>query len=60
MGSTSETRVVRIKDVWYLETLTGFEGPFDSAEEANTYLGLTRSADAARLEFAGLAFSPGD
>jgi len=43
---------------WYIETRTGFEGPFESEKEAKIYLNLVNSADAARVEFAGLQFSP--
>lgn len=43
---------------WYIETKTGFEGPFESENEAKIYLNLVNSADAARVEFAGLQFSP--
>ena len=58
MGEAAAQQVIKIKDVWYLETLTGYEGPFESLEEANNYLRLRKRADAARIEFAGLAFTP--
>ena len=45
---------------WYIETRTGFEGPFESEKEAKNYLNLVNCADAARIEFAGLQFSPGN
>lgn len=43
---------------WYVETQTGLEGPFETENEADIYLNLVRCSDAARVEFAGLAFSP--
>ena len=43
---------------WYIETRTGYDGPFDTEDEAKKYLSLLRSCDAARDEFAGLEFSP--
>lgn len=45
---------------WYVETKTGFDGPFDSKQEANEFQNLIRCSNAARIEFAGLAFSPND
>lgn len=43
---------------WYVETQTGLEGPFETENEAAIFLNLVRCSDAARMEFAGLAFSP--
>ena len=45
---------------WYIETPTGFDGPFDSEQEASTFLDLIKSSNAARVEFAGLQFTPQD
>ena len=43
---------------WYVETRTGFEGPFNSKNEASEFLNLIESANAARIEFAGLQYTP--
>lgn len=43
---------------WYVETPTGFDGPFDSEQEAATFQDLIQTSNAARMEFAGLAYSP--
>lgn len=45
-------RVLKLVDSWYIETKTGYDGPFDSYEEAQLYIRLARTADAARLEMA--------
>ena len=60
MGQSKKNRVVKIKDTWYVETRTGYEGPFDDLSEARRYLLLTNAADVARMEFAGLSFSTVD
>lgn len=57
MGQYKNNAIVKIKEYWYVETRTGYEGPFDSHNEARKYLKLSNAADAARLEFAGLAYS---
>ena len=49
------TRVLKLVDYWYVETKTGYDGPFESFEEAETFLRLSDTADVARMEFAGLA-----
>lgn len=43
---------------WYVETPMGLEGPFESEYEAGLFFDLVKTSDAARMEFAGLAFSP--
>lgn len=43
---------------WYVETQTGLEGPFKTEDEAALFLNLLKCNDSARVEFAGLAFSP--
>lgn len=45
---------------WYIETPTGFDGPFESEQEASTFLDLVKSSNAARMEFAGLQYTPQD
>lgn len=45
---------------WYVETQTGLEGPFKTENEAAIFLNLVRCSDAARMEFAGLAFTPNE
>ena len=49
------TRVLKLVDSWYVETRTGYDGPFESYEEAETFLHLSDTAEVARMEFAGLA-----
>ncbi len=53
-----EKHLVEIKNKWFIETRTGYDGPFDSKDEAKEYLQLLKGCDAARSEFAGLEFSP--
>ena len=43
---------------WYVETRTGFDGPFTSEKEASDFLNLIKSSNAARMEFAGLDYTP--
>ena len=45
---------------WYVETRTGLDGPFESVKEATTFLNLMKSSNAARVEFAGLQYTPLD
>jgi len=45
---------------WYVETPMGFDGPFESKNEAAVFLELIKSSNAARLECAGLQFTPLD
>lgn len=56
--SVFKERVIQIKTKWFIETRTGYNGPFEDKNEAKTYLRLLKSCDAARCEFAGLQFSP--
>lgn len=58
MGSTFNQRIFKIKQQWFIETKTGYDGPFINEKEAKKYLRLLKSCDAARSEFAGLQFSP--
>lgn len=51
-------RIIEIKNKWFIETRTGYDGPFESKDEAKRYLRLLKDCDAARSEFAGLEFSP--
>lgn len=57
MGKRKKNQIVKVKDSWYVETRTGYEGPFDKLSEAKKYLVLANTAEAARLEFAGLSNS---
>ena len=43
---------------WYVETNTGFDGPFTTEEEATSFLDLMKLSSAARVEFAGLQYTP--
>lgn len=58
--SGKNSQIVKInQNGWYVETRTGFDGPFSTEQEASTFLNLIKTSDAARIEFAGLQFSPG-
>jgi len=54
----NQSKVIQIKDQWFIETRTGYDGPFDTKSEAKKFHKLLKSCDAARCEFAGLDFSP--
>ena len=57
--SNKNSQIVKINNNgWYIETRTGFDGPFDSEQEATVFLNLIKSSDAARVEFAGLQYTP--
>lgn len=59
--SAKSAQVVKInQNGWYVETRTGFEGPFTSEQEASVFLDLIKASDAARMEFAGLQYTPMD
>ena len=61
MQNNSNSQIVKIgRSGWYVETRTGFDGPFDSKGEAVTFLDLVKCSNAARVEFAGLQYSPAD
>lgn len=45
---------------WYVETKTGFDGPFSSKEEASDFISLVNISNAARIEFAGLDYAPAE
>lgn len=51
-------RITKICGEWYIETRTGYDGPFESEIEANLFLGLIKCTEAARSGFAGLQFTP--
>jgi len=46
--------IIERNDLWYVETQSGYEGPFDTRYEAKKFLSLQQRADMARVEFAGL------
>jgi len=50
-------RVIKLLDSWYVQTPTGYDGPFDSYAEAEAYMHLSDTVEAARMEFAGLALN---
>lgn len=52
---SESTRVLQLVDSWYVETKTGYDGPFESYEEAEAFARLSQMADIARMEFADLA-----
>lgn len=57
----NSSQIVKISNTdWYVETKTGFDGPFDSEKEADTFLDLIKASNAARVEFAGLQYTPAD
>lgn len=49
-------QIIKISGNWYIETKTGYDGPFDDQSQAKQFLRLLKHADAARNEFAGLQF----
>ena len=53
-----EKRIIEIETKWFVETRTGYDGPFENKDEAKKYLCLVQDCDTARCEFAGLEFSP--
>ncbi len=57
MGLGKKNQIVRIKDAWYVETRTGYEGPFDELSEARKYLLLNEDVEMARMGFAGLSLT---
>ena len=42
---------------WYIETQTGLDDPFDSEQEAASYLNKELNTDPKPMEFAGLQFT---
>ena len=58
MGETQPGMIKVNGENWYVETKTGFDGPFTSKEEAKHFLRLIDLSNAARIEFAGLDYSP--
>ena len=56
--SIFKEHVIQINNRWFVETRTGYDGPFADKVEAKNYLRLLKTCDAARCEFAGLDFSP--
>lgn len=57
----NNSQIVKINNTgWYIETKTGFDGPFESEKEASTFLDLIKVSNAARVEFAGLQYTPAD
>jgi uncharacterized protein YkvS len=56
---SKNSQIVKISNTgWYVETQTGLDGPFDSVNEATVFLDLIKSSNAARMEFAGLQYTP--
>ena len=59
--SEKNSQIVKISNNgWYVETQTGLDGPFDSKDEVASFLNLLKRSDAARVEFAGLQYTPLD
>lgn len=48
-------RVFKQLDRWYVQTTTSYDGPFETYDEAEAFLHLSQTVEAARMEFAGLA-----
>ena len=58
---SNNSKVHRVSNsAWYVETRTGLDGPFDTEKEAVSFLDLIKCSNAARVEFAGLQYSPAD
>ena len=49
-----KNRLIERNNLWYVETETGFEGPFDTQRQAQDFMRLRDRADVARVEFMGL------
>ncbi len=55
----NNSQIVNVSNTgWFVETRTGFDGPFDTKQEASTFLDLVKCSNAARVEFAGLQYTP--
>lgn len=50
----SEQRLIERNHLWYLETPTGYEGPFDNEAEAQAFARIRIRADFARMELVDL------
>lgn len=58
---SKNSQIVKIGNTgWYVETRTGLDGPFGTEKEASVFLDLIKSSNAARVEFAGLQYTPLD
>jgi len=51
----NDSRLIERNHLWYVETPTGYEGPFDNEAEAQTFARIRRRADIARMELADLS-----
>ena len=51
----NQHRVIEQNQLWYVETATGFEGPFEDKQAATNFARLCRGTDFARLELADLS-----
>lgn len=56
MGDTQPGIIKVSGNNWYVETKTGFDGPFSSKQEASEFISLVNISNAARIEFAGLQY----
>lgn len=45
-----QAQIIERNNKWYVETNTGYEGPFDTPSEAKSFLRLKQTADSARIE----------
>jgi len=50
----NRNKLIQRNEHWYVETQMGFEGPFESKNEAREFLALSDKADSARIEFMGI------
>lgn len=50
----NEQRLIERNHLWYLETPTGYEGPFETEVEAATFARIRTRADFARMELVDL------
>jgi hypothetical protein len=51
----NENHLIERNHLWYLETATGYEGPFDTEAEAQVFARIRRCADSARMELVDLS-----
>lgn len=49
-------QIIKISGCWYIQSKTGYDGPFDDKSEARQFLTLLKHTEAARNELAGLHF----
>lgn len=49
-----KNKIIEYNERWYIESPSGFEGPFDSRYDAQRYLSSGKQSGAKRVEFTEL------